>query len=75
MTFKKIGYELTKGAIQAFCYFGLFIILAQLVVNYFNVGIDPTDRDGFHRSGLHYYKDYGTGKEYISNGNGNLILR
>jgi hypothetical protein len=36
---------------------------------------DPTDGGYFQRSGLHYFRDYGTGKEYISSDNGGLIER
>ena len=28
---------------------------------------DPTDLDKLNRSGLRYYKDYGTGCEYVGN--------
>lgn len=56
------------------------VIVFVVVVNFlwgttesalgFNADVDPTDKDAAHRSGLHYYHDYGTGREYISTGPG-----
>lgn len=48
-----------------------FIILAVVII--FSIGYlratDPTDKGRFKRSGLHWYKDHGTGCHYIAGSN------
>lgn len=68
-----------KGAIYSINDYVLFfivsILLFKLVLGYFDIGLDSTDKDGFNRSGLHLYTDYKTGIEYLGDGNGALIER
>lgn len=65
----------TQGVIDALCLFLLWCVVGMLIINTFGCQLDPTDKDGWNRSGLKYYKDHGTGIEYISGRNGNLIER
>ena len=70
----KKGFDCTMGILGAF---GTCYMIGSIIVFLLSPWInptDPTDQDSFNRSGLHYYKDYGTGKEYISGG-GSLIER
>lgn len=55
----------------------VFVVLVAIMAglfNQFNIGIDSTDKDGWHRSGVELIKDYGTGKEYLYK-NGAIIER
>lgn len=47
---------------------GLEIILITLLCLFVSSfrKTDPTDKSFFQRSGMHYFKDYGTGIEYIA---------
>ena len=45
--------------------FGVIFIL-DFIWAYLIVKPDPTDKGWFKRSGLKYYKDHGTGIEYVS---------
>ena len=49
----------------------LFVVVGAIIIIWaFNIGYDVTDdKENSKRSGLRYYKDYGTGIEYISDGN------
>ena len=56
----------------------IFLVLFYIVTsigNYFNLGFDPTDDyENNKRSGLTYYKDHGTGREYLKAGD-EIFLR
>lgn len=65
---RKNTRQIVLGIVDVATYFLLFAYLVHFLFAYFDVGVDPTDKDGFNRSGLRYYKDYGTGVEYIGNG-------
>lgn len=60
--------------------FDIFAVVIGLIIfaygkSYFGYGFDPTDNiEAKEKSGLIYYKDHGTGIEYIGNG-GTLIRR
>lgn len=45
------------------------------VYNYFGIGTDDTDLNGWNRSGLTVHTDYKTGIQYLSDGRGGLIRR
>lgn len=45
-----------------------FLLWAIIFGLVFNFSTDPTDASFWTRSGLNYYKDYGTGCEYIAGG-------
>lgn len=48
----------------------VLFILISMVFDYTQYKYDDTDdRDNSRRSGLMLYKDYGTGIEYVSDGN------
>lgn len=65
---RKNTRSIVWGIMDVIVYFIAIMFVIQLLANAFNYGIDPTDKDGWNRSGLRYYKDHGTGIEYISNG-------
>ena len=66
-----IGKGLTRGVLNVFA----VVCVVLLVIHYGIFPTDPTDASRFDRSGLRYYKDAGTGKEYISGAGGCLIER
>lgn len=47
----------------------LFIAAVWIAFGYFSP-LDPTDLSRWQRSGLYYYKDHGTGCEYIAAADG-----
>jgi hypothetical protein len=73
------GYEWTKGALtQLAMSIGcgcIFVLIFFMCRNTFGLGLDDSDKDGWHRSGLTIYTDYKTGTQYLSDGNGGLIQR
>ena len=76
---KQKGYDFTAGCVS---YLGLMWIIGVIAFAAFdyvrdtgNWGLDSTDRDGRHRSGLTLHVDYKTGVEYLSDGKGGLIRR
>ena len=50
-----------------------FVILGFQAL--FNIGLDDTDNPNGTRSGMKLYTDYGTGVQYLSVGDGQLIPR
>ena len=44
----------------------IFIVISFLLMNF--APIDPTDLDKWNRSNMHWYKDHGTGCEYLAGG-------
>ena len=64
------------GAVADWLLIGLVLILIfGLVRNTFKWGMDDTDRDAWHRSGLRVYTDHKTGVEYVGTSNGGLTPR
>lgn len=53
----------------------LLALVFRFVVNELDWFIDDTDYDGWRRSGLRVYTDYGTGVQYLSDGHGGLTVR
>mgnify|MGYP003657251889 CR=1 FL=1 len=72
---RNIGFQVTLGIFRAIGYICLLILLTNCALNYFNIGTDDSDTDGFNRSGLRIHKDAKTGKEYISTPSGALLPR
>ena len=77
---EKIGFAYAKGAVRGVLYWMMWIVLVtwlivQPVRNFFNVGTDGADLNGFNRSGLTLHTDHGTGVEYLSAPGGALIRR
>lgn len=46
-----------------------------LTMNVFSIGLDDTDVDAWHRSGLAIYTDHKTGVQYLGTRNGGLAVR
>lgn len=76
---EEIGYELAKGAVNYICRMLaiLFILVglfsfARLL---FGWGMNSTDKDKWHRSGLTLHIDHRTGIQYLSDGKGGLVRR
>lgn len=70
---------ITKGVLRQVLIATFTLIFWALLIagflNLFNIGIDPTDLSGWKRSGLAYYKDHGTGVEYVGTRHGGLMIR
>lgn len=60
--------------LKMWCFLCTIVIIAFIIIIFFQK-VDPTDQDRWNRSGLRYYKDHGTGREYISGPGGVLRLR
>ncbi len=77
---KKYTFEIRKRAIVDFAkwmtegvmlFIGMLVLLAyglRLVLNLAGIGVDDSDLNGLHRSGLQLHTDYKTGVQYLSNG-------
>ena len=51
------------------------VIISYTIITVFEIGVDDTDnKETGKRSGLRLHTDYGTGVQYISDGN-SLIIR
>ncbi len=74
-----LGYELMQGALwyllKVILLFVSICYLGALVLAYFNCGLDDSDQDGLHRSGLRILTDHKTGRQYLSDGHGGLVRR
>lgn len=55
--------------------FWIVVLLLTGVHNIFGLGLDPTDKDGWNRSGLAYYVDHETGVEYVGTPYGGIMVR
>lgn len=73
------GYYWMRGVLKAatgyvlqFCAGLLVLFLLRLALG---IGVDSTDRDRWHRSGLKILVDAKTGVEYLSDGDGGLTPR
>lgn len=73
--YEKIGYEVAKGVTKYLCSALIVTLLFWFLLCCFDFGTDETDANGFKRSGLRLYTDYGTGKQYLGDGNGGFIER
>ena len=60
---------------KAFVLIVLLCLLVWGIDGALSLGIDPTDGGRWERSNLRYFKDHGTGKEYIAGPDGKLIER
>ena len=73
------GYQFAKGAISYLAGQSLKLVCVILAVaairNVAGFGIDDSDQDGWHRSGLSVHTDYKTGIQYLSDGHGGLVRR
>ena len=54
-------------------YLILFLLLTGFL--FFSCSVDSTDESMWSRSGMRWYKDHGTGCEYLAGGGGFLIPR
>lgn len=55
---------------------GVFIVFAiNAAANYLGRATDSTDRDAFHRSGVHIVTDHKTGREYLITPEGGITPR
>ena len=68
-----------KGALQAFCEACFVIACLGLAFSFIarksGWGLDDSDRDTWHRSGMRVLFDAKTGAEYLSDGRGGMVLR
>lgn len=72
--FREIGRQLLRGVVDEL--FRLFIIFAvAFFIISFIAPIDDSDKDWAHRSGFKILTDYKTGKQYLSDGKGGLVVR
>ena len=73
------GYYWMRGVIKAATGYALQVFAALLVLFLLRlalgIGVDSTDRDRWHRSGLKVLVDAKTGVEYLSDGDGGLTPR
>jgi hypothetical protein len=53
----------------------LAIVAVVLLVNYTGYGVDDSDRDGWHRSGVSVITDHKTGLQYLSTWTGGITPR
>ena len=60
----------------------IFLIIGTIISfgitavrDHFNMGLDPSDESGWKRSRMKVLTDYKTGIEYLSDGNGGLVVR
>ena len=75
---KKTAYNATQGVAAYILRLAIICIIVTLAFNLmrwtFGWGIDSTDRNGWTRSDMTLYIDYGTGLEYLGT-DGALIPR
>lgn len=73
------GYDFAQGAILCIAKFWIIgfclIGLVALLCNFFGLGVDDSDSNGWNRSRLKILTDAKTGIEYLSDGKGGLIER
>lgn len=78
-TTKQLGHDFISGAIhyvlRVLLIWAVLLIIYACARNIFGWGLDSTDIDGWHRSGLRVHIDAKTGIEYLSDGRGGLIRR
>ena len=78
-TKQKEGYDLARGVtiyVGQILLLGIGIVLLMTAVrNGLGWGLDDTDKDAWHRSGLTIHTDAKTGIEYLSDGQGGLVKR
>ncbi len=76
---RSLGYDLANGAIQAVAILVLIAVVLQLTLNLgrnaLGLGVDDSDRDAYHRSGLTVHTDARTGVQYVSTPDGGLHVR
>lgn len=67
------------GFIDQLWIFAPVILLAVLVAilfrNICGIGVDDSDLDGWHRSGMKVMTDHKTGIQYLSDGHGGMVRR
>lgn len=74
--FDKPIYQFTFWDCMKLCW--LFIILGWIsgfISDFASLGIDNTDKDGWHRSGVSIVHDYGTGVDYLKTPEGYITPR
>lgn len=64
--------DTTWGEVIAI-YVVMFVL--QVMANWFGIGLDSTDADGFHRSGVSVVTDHATGQEYLMSPHGSITPR
>ena len=78
-TAQQLGEAFATGCLIALSKFVLFLVVFNLIFmclrNVSRSGVDDTDKDGWHRSGLRLYTDNKTGVQYLSDGKGGLTPR
>lgn len=78
-----LGHDFMDGVLTQFeKRFTKWMIIGVIVIavinftrNHFGFGLDNSDTDGNHRSGLQVHTDAKTGIEYLSDGKGGLVRR
>lgn len=77
--YQEFGRAFTRGVtveLARCIIIGAFIIIALgFIRNILNAGVDDSDASAWQRSGLKVYRDAKTGIEYLSDGNGGLVVR
>lgn len=75
----QFGHDLMQGALYCLAKWILFVyfvvMLFNLARNWLGWGLDDSDRDSWHRSGLQLHHDAKFGVEYLSDGKGGLTRR
>jgi hypothetical protein len=73
------GYDFARGATKYFAKLALLWLIVFAAFNFLRIyggyGMDATDAGSRHRSGLRLHTDYGTGVQYLSDGQGGLVRR
>ena len=73
------GYNVARGAIRYItkigCIYIAIILALSLLRTLFGFGIDDSDKDTWHRSGVTVITDYKTGIQYLSDGHGGMVQR
>ena len=55
--------------------YAVWFCIFTSITNYFSIGLDATDKDAWHRSGVSVVTDYQTGQQYLKTPEGFLTPR
>jgi hypothetical protein len=71
--------EIYKGLVEFTKWLAMWYLIAMLfnyvAINLFGFGIDDSDKDKNHRSGVKVITDYKTGLQYLESGRGGITPR